>query len=82
MNLHDIFKSNNKNIVHLTDLDLSIESRNKNFEQISLKDFNLNLKDANNAYVIFFVDSRDEKSLFKKFFTIYPYKLQKIKQLK
>ncbi|MDP4265929.1 MAG: hypothetical protein Q8880_00665 [Bacteroidota bacterium] len=71
-------------ILHLTDSDLDIESRNKPFEQITIKDFNLSITDASKALYVFFVDTRNRRKLinmWKRILRInYGYE-NKVKQL-
>ena len=70
--------------LHLTDSDLEIESRNKPFEQITIKDFNLSITDASKALYVFFVDTRNRRNLmnmWKRLLRIdYGYE-NKVKQL-
>jgi hypothetical protein len=82
--LYNNKEDNENKILHLTDEDLEISSRKKPFEQITIKDFNLNITDASKALYIFFVDTRSKRNvmnIWKRLLRInYMYE-NKIKQL-
>jgi hypothetical protein len=73
--------SKNIKFLHLTDADLSIESRNKPFEKITINDFNINITEASKSLCIFFVDTRQKNYWLKQLFKLNLNKINRVKQL-
>ncbi len=74
-------KSNVK-FLHLTAQDLEYESRNKPFEQITIRDFNFCINDVITASYVFFVDERNHINWWKKFLGLDFHTNRKVKVLK
>ncbi|MDP4265987.1 MAG: hypothetical protein Q8880_00960 [Bacteroidota bacterium] len=75
------YNTSNIKFLHLTDSDLCVESRNKSFEQITIKDFNFNISDASKALCVFFVDTRQKKFSWKQLLRLSVTTENRVKQL-